>query len=221
VRTLVARTGYTGERVAYEIYVPWNAAPDFWNKLLENGEDFGLVPCGLGARDSTRTEAGLPLYGHELAGPFGISPVEAGYGAFVKFHKPFFIGRKAILKKEPTRKMEIVRWQLLDRDVRTLHTGDPVASKRAKHIGWVTSAVLVEGYQMGLAYVDRKFTEPGTKLEMFPLTKPEAAAKEKAKSSLQPGDMLLVPGEAEILTRWPEEDDEELEEFFFPEELFE
>jgi glycine hydroxymethyltransferase len=220
VRTLVARTGYTGEKVAYEVYVPWDAAPDFWNKLLKNGEDFGLVPCGLGARDSTRTEAGLPLYGHELAGPFNISPIEAGYGAFVKFHKPFFVGRKALLEKEPARKMEIVRWQLLDKDVRTLHTGDPVANKRGKHTGWVTSAVLVEGYQMGLAYVDRRFTEPGTKFELFPLTKPEAAAKEKAKPGLQPGDMLLVSGEAEVLTRWPEEDEEEeFEDIYLPEWL--
>ncbi len=217
VKALLARTGYTGEKIAYEVYVPWDDAVGFWNELLEIGENFGLVPCGLGARDSTRTEAGLPLYGHELAGHFDISPIAAGYGAFVKFHKPFFVGRKALLENEKARRMEVVRWQLLDKDVRTLHTGDPVASKRAKHIGWVTSAVLVEGFQMGLAYVDRRFSEPGTKLEMFPLTKPEQAAKEKAKPSLQPGDMLLVSGEAEVLTRWPEEDEEEeIEEIFYP-----
>lgn len=220
VDTLVARTGYTGERVAYEIYVPWDAAPGFWRTLLAQGENFGIAPCGLGARDSTRTEAGLPLYGHELAGPFGVSPIEAGYGAFVKFHKPFFVGRGALLENARKRTMEIIRWRLLDKDIRTLHTGDPVASKRAKHVGWVTSTVLVEGCQMGMAYIDRRFTEPGTKLEMFPLTKPEAAAREKAKPELKPGDMLLVPGEAEVLERWPdpqlqEEFDEDLLDHLF------
>jgi len=218
VKALVARTGYTGEKIAFEIYVPWDDATAFWGKLLETGEDYGLAPCGLGARDSTRTEAGLPLYGHELAGHFGVSPIEAGYGAFVKFHKPFFVGRNALLAKEKQRKMEIVRWMLLDKDVRTLHTGDPVANKRGKHVGWVTSAVLVDGYQMGLAYVDRKFTEPGTSLEMFPLIKPEAAAKEKPKTDQKPGDMLLISGEAEVMTRWPEEDEEEeLEDVYLPE----
>ncbi len=71
---VIARTGYTGEDIGYEIFVHPDRAVAFWETLLEAGEPFGLQPCGLACRDSTRTEAGLPLYGHELAGPFDISP---------------------------------------------------------------------------------------------------------------------------------------------------
>ncbi|MFH1422227.1 MAG: hypothetical protein ABIH42_05890, partial [Planctomycetota bacterium] len=202
-KCLIARTGYTGERVAFEIYVPWNFAVDFWCKTLEAGADFNLKPCGLGSRDSTRTEAGLPLYGHELAGPLNVSPIEAGYGAFVRFHKPFFIGRKAMMKNEKTRNSEIIRFKLLDKNVRTLHLGDPIASKRAKHVGYVTSSVLVDEYQIGMAYIDRKMNVPGTKFELFPVEASGAGMKEKQKSAIKPGDSLLFSSEAEVLTRWP------------------
>ena len=77
---VIARTGYTGEDIGYEIFVHPDRAVAFWETLLEAGEPFGLQPCGLACRDSTRTEAGLPLYGHELAGPFDISPAGAGFG---------------------------------------------------------------------------------------------------------------------------------------------
>jgi glycine hydroxymethyltransferase len=74
-------------------------ATALWNLLLEKGEPFGLQPTGLACRDSTRTEAGLPLYGHELVSPFGINPIEAGFSGYVKLHKPFFIGRRALMEK--------------------------------------------------------------------------------------------------------------------------
>jgi glycine cleavage system T protein len=201
-KCLIARTGYTGERIAYEIYVPWDFAPEFWRRTLQTGADLGLRPCGLGARDSTRTEAGLPLYGHELAGPLSIGPIEAGYGAFVRFHKPFFIGRKAMIENEKKHTMEVARFRLLDKNVRTLHLGDPVASKKAKHIGYVTSAVLVDEYQVGMAYIDRKMNLAGTRIELFPVAASGAAATEKQKTALKPGDSLLISGEGEILIRW-------------------
>jgi glycine cleavage system T protein len=200
-RCLIARTGYTGERIAYEIYVSRDFAPEFWRKTLQAGADLGIKPCGLGARDSTRTEAGLPLYGHELAGPLNISPIEAGYAAFVRFHKPFFIGRKAMIENEKKRTMEIVRFRLLDKNIRALHLGDPVASKRAKHIGYVTSSVLVDEYQVGMAYVDRRMNVPGTRIEAFPAAA-SGAAPEKQKTTLKIGDSLLISGEGEILARW-------------------
>jgi glycine hydroxymethyltransferase len=101
---VISRTGYTGEEIGYEIFVHPDRALAFWEALLEAGEPFGLQPCGLACRDSTRTEAGLPLYGHELAGPYDISPTGAGFGSYVKLHKPYFIGRAAHLRREQTRR---------------------------------------------------------------------------------------------------------------------
>ena len=65
---VVSRTGYTGEKMAFELFVHPDKAVELWNALLKAGEPLGLKACGLGARDSLRTEAGLPLYGHEMGG---------------------------------------------------------------------------------------------------------------------------------------------------------
>ena len=68
---IISRTGYTGERVAYELFVNPAHVVAFWQALVDAGTPLGMKPCGLAARDSTRTEAGLPLHGHELAGSSG------------------------------------------------------------------------------------------------------------------------------------------------------
>jgi glycine hydroxymethyltransferase len=81
---IVSRTGYTGERVAFELFVHPEKSVGLWQSLLEVGRGFGLKPVGLGARDSLRTEAGLPLYGHEMAGPFELGVGDAGFGSYVK-----------------------------------------------------------------------------------------------------------------------------------------
>ena len=99
------------------------------------GAPLGLIPTGLGARDSTRTEAGYPLYGHELAGAYDVSPIEAGYGNSVKFHKPFFIGRTALLAHELDRTREIVRLRLPGKGVKMVRTGNPVLNRRGEFIG--------------------------------------------------------------------------------------
>ncbi|MFZ5974436.1 MAG: glycine cleavage system aminomethyltransferase GcvT [Bacillota bacterium] len=92
---MLARTGYTGE-LGYEILCAPDDAPALWNNLLSAGKEFGVCACGLGARDSLRLEAGMPLYGHELSDD--ISPLEAGLNAFVDMDKPDFIGREALLQ---------------------------------------------------------------------------------------------------------------------------
>jgi len=123
---IIARTGYTGEEVGYEIFCHPDQAVAFWEVLLEAGRPFGVQPCGLAARDSTRTEAGLPLYGHELAGalppaaygtrdPAGISPAGAGFSGYVKLHKPYFVGRTAYIEGEKDRTMEIARFRMNER----------------------------------------------------------------------------------------------------------
>lgn len=93
VPAVIARTGYTGED-GFEIFVDNQSAPAIWNGLLERHAAEGLVPCGLGARDVLRLEAGMPLYGHELTEE--ITPVQAGQSWALKMSKPHFIGRDAL-----------------------------------------------------------------------------------------------------------------------------
>jgi aminomethyltransferase len=93
----IARTGYTGED-GFELYVPISAALELAERLVEAGQAHGLQLCGLGARDSLRLEAGLPLYGHELSDT--ISPLEAGLGWTVKFGKEDFIGKNALSEQQ-------------------------------------------------------------------------------------------------------------------------
>ncbi len=203
VDIILSRTGYTGEEFGYEFYLHPDRAPRVWRLLLAEGAEFGLKPAGLGARDSTRTEAGFPLYGHELAGPHGVSPAEAGYGAFVKLHKPFFVGRKAFIEREQRRQMEVVRFQMTARGVRMAKTGDPVVTRRGEMIGYVTSAVAVDGQQVGLAQVDRRFAHEGTPIGIFPLPRDRGRGNEPAKSELKPGERVQVPEDATIVARFP------------------
>lgn len=94
---LVSRTGYTGED-GFELYVPAAGAAAVWEALLSAGAPFGLAPAGLGARDTLRFEARLPLYGQELSP--SITPLEAGLGAFVALDKGDFVGRGALAKQK-------------------------------------------------------------------------------------------------------------------------
>lgn len=158
ITALIARTGYTGEEIAYEIFVARANAPRFWNLLLETGQEFGIKPCGLAARDSLRTEAGLPLYGHELNGENNVMPTEAGYGAFIKRHKPFFIGRKAYIQREKQSAApegirdgkgsgivgprKVVRFRITTPNARAIKPGDVVMAD-GNRIGLVTSCTLV------------------------------------------------------------------------------
>jgi glycine cleavage system T protein len=204
MKVVVSRTGYTGEDVAYELYLHPDNARKMWNLLLERGEDLGIRPAGLGARDSTRTEAGLPLHGHELAGEHDISPTGAGFAPYVKLHKPYFIGRQAHLEREARRTMEIIRFRMKARGVRAIRPGDAVASRRGEYIGAVTSCALdVDGYQLGMAYVNRRYSHEGTELRIFPLPPGEKELPEMDKRELLVGDKVPVAEEAVVLSRFP------------------
>ncbi len=96
VPAVIARTGYTGED-GFELFVDGDAAPGLWQTLLRDGAAAGLEPCGLGARDVLRLEAGMPLYGHELTEQ--ITPVQAGLEWALKLAKPAFIGRAALAEQ--------------------------------------------------------------------------------------------------------------------------
>jgi glycine hydroxymethyltransferase len=171
--------------------------------LLDKGKPYGISPCGLAARDSTRTEAGLPLYGHELAGPFDISPAEAGFPGYVKYHKPFFIGRDALLARDLNRKRELIRWRMNAKGVRRPETGCPVVNKQGQVIGYVTSCSIdSEGYLLGLAIADAKYAKQDTPIGIFVL--PGKPQPEKAKPELEMGDKVLLHVEATALRRFPE-----------------
>ena len=201
---VIARTGYTGEDIGYEIFVHPDRAVAFWETLLEAGQPLGLKPCGLAARDSTRTEAGLPLYGHDLAGHWNISPVGAGFGSYVKLHKPYFIGRTAHIEREKTRTMEIARFRMNEKGVRMPKTGDPVVNRKGRAVGWVTSAAVdVDGWILGLAYIESRYHRAADEVDIFSLPAKPVMEKED-KADLEPGDQIQLPDTATLLKRFPD-----------------
>jgi glycine hydroxymethyltransferase len=171
-----------------------------WNALLEAGVPLGLKPCGLGARDSLRTEAGLPLYGHELGGELNLGVGEAGFSKFVKIYKPWFIGRDAYIKKESARNSVVARYRFDAKRTRMAHLGDPVMDENGKVIGTVTScAIDTEGYLTGQAYILNKSSVEGTKILIFQGSPKNA---DKAPVNLEMGDRVNLPSGATIISRY-------------------
>lgn len=204
---VVSRTGYTGEKMAFELFVHPDRAGEFFQAVLKAGEALGCKPIGLGARDSLRTEAGLPLYGHEMGAGSGksgqpdLGVAEGGFGSYVKTYKPWFIGRQAFMAREAQRKGVVVRFRFNEKGVRMAHSGDPVIDKRGKVIGWVTScAVDAQGYLTGQAYVELKSAEEGASISIFQ-SAPDKAGK--APAEMKPGDKALLPTLATIISRFP------------------
>lgn len=198
---IISRTGYTGEEIAFELYIHPDKVLKFWELILDAGKKYGVKPCGLGARDSLRTEAGLPLYGHELAGPYNISPAGAGFAPYVKLHKPFFIGRDAYIESEKTRKMEIIRFIMSNKISRPAKQKDIVVNAQGVAIGFVTSSAYNgEGVQVGLAYVDRKHIKEGTKIGIY--CSPSTKASVNVGEEVKVGDRLVLPEPATILPRF-------------------
>jgi glycine hydroxymethyltransferase len=197
---VISRTGYTGERTAFELFVHPERSAELWQALQQAGMPFGLKAVGLGARDSLRTEAGLPLYGNEMAGAGGLGVGHAGFGSYVKTYKPWFVGRDAFLRQEAERQGEVTRFRFLEKGVRMAHGGDPVVDPRGRVIGFVTScAVDQEGYLLGQAYLERKFIEEGSAIGIF-----QGGYKVAPPSGPpQAGDRLTVPTAATVLSRFP------------------
>lgn len=201
IHVVVSRTGYTGERMGFELFVHPDHAVELWNKLLQVGKPMGIKPCGLGARDSLRTEAGLPLYGHEMGGELNFGTSEAGFGWFVKQHKPWFIGRKAFLEREARKEGSVVRFRFDEKRTRLAHLGDPVIDERGKVVGTVTScAIDSESSLTGQAYVLTKYTEEGTPILIYQ-SSPSSGVK--ALAELQTGDRVTLPSRATVISRFP------------------
>lgn len=198
---VVSRTGYTGEKMAFELFIHPSHAVPFWEALMNAGAGHGLKPCGLGARDSLRTEAGLPLYGNEMGGTLGLGVAEAGFGAFVKVYKPWFIGREAYIERETKRQGIVVRFRFNEKGVRMAHLGDPVLDTKGHVIGKVTScAIDSEGFLTGQAFVETKFSAEGTPIAIYQGS-PNTAGKPPAE--LQTGDRIILPTPATIISRFP------------------
>jgi glycine hydroxymethyltransferase len=198
---LIARTGYTGEDVGFELYVHPDRATELWSLLLDKGQAFGILPCGLAARDSTRIEAGLPLYGHELAGPSSITQSEAGFAAYVKYHKPFFVGRTPYKAYSDSSTRRIARFHVTERGARALRGGEAVANRRGKVVGAVTSCALVGDRQIGMVLVSERYAEEGTDLFIYPKS---GKAVIKSPQQLGVGDTVPIPIHAAVLPRFPE-----------------
>jgi len=204
---IVSRTGYTGEKMAFELFVHPEKTVAFWHAVLKAGEKYGVKPIGLAARDSLRTEAGLPLYGHEMGdgsgkgGQADLGVGESGFGAYVKTSKPWFIGREAYIAHEQTRKGVVVRFRFPEKGVRMAHNGDPLLDKRGRVIGWVTScAADMDGTLTGQAFVELKYALEGTPIYVYQ-SAPDKAGPAPAEMKL--GDKGLLPTEAVVVSRFP------------------
>ena len=161
VPCLVSRTGYTGED-GFEIFAPNADIGAVWDAILDVGKPYGVLPCGLGARDTLRLEAAMPLYGHELSDT--ITPLEAGLSMFVHMEKPDFIGRAALQKAgEPSRKRVGIR--LLDKGI--ARDGATVYAN-GEEIGCVTSGTMLPWleYAGAMALIDAQRAQIGVDVEV-------------------------------------------------------
>ena len=163
----VGRTGYTGED-GFEIIAPSEMIESIWNRILELGQPLGLKPCGLGARDTLRTEMGYPLYGHEL--DENTTPIEAGVGFFVSFEKGDFVGRTVLAGQKAngvSKKCAAFKMSEKSPPPRP-HYSIWSSGDDARQIGEVVSGTQSPsmGIGIGMGYVPPQFAKPGTTIQI-------------------------------------------------------
>ncbi len=159
ITCLISRTGYTGS-FGYELYCSAGQAPALWKLLRESGASDGLIPCGLGARDTLRLEAAMPLYGHEMDDT--VSPLETGLSFAVKMQKEDFIGKAALAKRGEPRRTRVglkVVGRGIVREDATLYAGEHIVGRTTSgtHLPYLKAA-----YAMAL--VDKTCAAEGTHL---------------------------------------------------------
>ncbi|KKM09021.1 glycine cleavage system protein T [Clostridiales bacterium PH28_bin88] len=158
IECVISRTGYTGED-GFELYLPPEKAEELWNGLLAAGKEAGLAPVGLGARDTLRFEACMPLYGHELTEQS--TPLEAGLGRFVSLDKPDFTGKEALARQQAEGlKRKLVGLEMIDRGVP--RAGYPVVLDGTT-IGQVTSGSFSPtlNKNLAMAFVETPYAAAG------------------------------------------------------------
>jgi glycine cleavage system T protein len=201
---LICRTGYTGSSVGFELFVDPEEASRLWNLILDVGAPLGVLPCGLGARDSLRIEAGLPLYGHELDGKFNISPFEAGYGWAVKLNKDFFVGKAAMQRIAATYSMEVARIEWPgEKGIRPVRPDDAVLNERGECVGWVLSSAKVEEKQYSLAHIARDMAREGTTLGVYYLARSPAQVQQGRKERVEKAAKLEADLTGAVCVRFP------------------
>jgi aminomethyltransferase len=163
--TLIARTGYSGED-GFEIYIPSDekTSTRVWNEILEAGKEFGILPCGLGARNTLRLESAMALYGHEISD--SINVFEAGLDRFCKLDKGDFIGSDTLKKiqAEGGPKKKLVGLEMVERGI--ARDGYPVFDLHSKEIGQVTSGSPAPFLKknIAMAYVPTELAVPGSEV---------------------------------------------------------
>lgn len=168
----VARTGYTGED-GFELYVAPEHAEALWRALLAAGARYGILPCGLGARNTLRLEAGMALYGHEIDA--SITPLEAGLAWIVKFDKGDFVGRAALERQRAEGlKRRLIGFEMTERGIGRDGYEVRIDGEAA---GWVTSGgpSPTLGKNVGLCYLPAAAAEPGRAIEIVIRDRPVAA----------------------------------------------
>jgi aminomethyltransferase len=160
--TMIARTGYTGED-GFEIYIPSDETTSrrVWNEVLEAGSEFGILPCGLGARNTLRLESKMALYGHEISETINVW--EADLGRYCKMEKPDFIGRAALEKaKAEGLKRTLVGLEMIERGIG--RDGYKIFSESGEEIGYITSGSPAPFLKknIALAYVPSVYSQIGT-----------------------------------------------------------
>ena len=162
---MIARTGYTGED-GFEIYIPADepTSSRVWSEVLAAGAEFGIIPCGLGARNTLRLEAGMALYGHEISDTINV--FEANLGRYAKLDKPNFVGRDALLAIQEARGPErkLVGLEIIERGFG--RDGYPVCTVDGTRIGEITSGSPSPFLKkaIAMAYVTPEHTTPETEL---------------------------------------------------------
>jgi aminomethyltransferase len=166
---MIARTGYTGED-GFEIYIPADepTSTRVWGEILAAGAEFGILPCGLGARNTLRLEAGMALYGHEISDTINV--FEANLGRYAKLEKPSFVGRDALLAIQEARgtgsgaARKLVGLEITGRGFG--RDGYSVCTPSGERIGAITSGSPSPFLKkaIAMAYVPPDFTTPGTEL---------------------------------------------------------
>jgi aminomethyltransferase len=172
IQMILGRTGYTGED-GFEIYLPTSYVVSFWEHLLAEGKEDGLLPCGLAARDSLRFEACMPLYGHEINA--STNPYEARLGWVVSLDKPDFVGRESLLKikfEETTRLL--IGFEMVDKSVP--REGYPIAID-GEIVGHVTTGMKSPTLDrfLGMGYVPYGHHKLGSEIDIVIRDKPRKA----------------------------------------------